>query len=279
MHAFMRNINTIEDSACFLSNILNISTNIGGFDQLAQKLLSAEQSFRSNFFKSTLVDKESRDPSYRDDKSRLLLNETIFNELTSLTFINNDEEICLGIGGLLPRKNLACNKQAIYIIGLPSSGKSTLAKYYSDIYSAVILDCDYAKRKLPEYKLTFGAGITHKESRRIVWGDSSHDNKSIFNHFINIGANIILTKIGNEKRDIIENTKLLFNAGYQINLILCKISRQTSTVRSFDRFLETGRYISLPMIFDWYADAPTAVFYEIAMRNKYFSQLNIINRE
>jgi hypothetical protein len=227
-----------------------------------------------------LKDLEIRDSNYKDSDSRFSLIKTIFNELISFPLFDDDEKICLGVGGFLPQNNLAFNKKAIYITGLPSSGKSTLAKHYSNMYSAAILDCDYAKRKLPEYKKSsFGAGITHLESRNIVWGNSAQDNKSIFNHFINIGANIILIKIGNEKHDIMENAKVLCNAGYEIDLLLCKINRQTSVIRTFKRFLETDRYISLPLIFDWYADMPTIVFNEIITENNYFSNFNINNND
>ena len=63
-------------------------------------------------------------------------------------------------------------KQAFVLIGLPASGKSSIAVDIADKYGALLLDSDLAKRKLPEYKVyPWGASLVNAESSLIVFGD------------------------------------------------------------------------------------------------------------
>jgi len=62
-------------------------------------------------------------------------------------------------------------------------------------------------------------------------------------------------------------------------LLLTKIDRKTSVKRTFERFLLTKRYVSLPMIFDWYANDPSLVYYELKNHSKLFSSYEAISYE
>lgn len=95
--------------------------------------------------------KDNRDFEYRDDKIRKRLRLQIINELCSMKCLNNDDEIKLGKGGALPLTKVRNEKKLFYVIGPPASGKSGVANDICDSYGGVMLDSDYAKRKLPEY--------------------------------------------------------------------------------------------------------------------------------
>ena len=49
--------------------------------------------------------------------------------------------------------------------------------------------------------------------------------------------------------------------------------------RSFERFLSTQRYVSLAMIFDWYANDPSLTYYKLKNYSKLFSSYELISFE
>jgi len=99
----------------------------------------------------TLNSTKYRDRDYKEDKKRWGLRNEIINELLEMNRPENDDDITLGSGGALPKSGLKTDKQAYILIGLPASGKSGVANKISENNNAIILDSDYAKRKLPEF--------------------------------------------------------------------------------------------------------------------------------
>ena len=55
--------------------------------------------------------------------------------------------------------------------------------------------------------------------------------------------------------------------GYAIFLILVELDRLKATRRAFKRFLNTGRYVPLSLIFDSYANDPTLTYLKIIKYN------------
>lgn len=171
---------------------------------------------------------------------------------------------------------------AFLVIGLPASGKSEVANILSDKYGAIILDSDYAKRKLPEYNSDYGTYIVHDESCLIVFGGNADfsGEESVLEYAIKNNLNIVIPRIGDKKEKICELAKWLKSNGYKNHLILVRLDREKATIRASKRFNNSGRYVSLPMIFDVYGNDPTIVFYDLQMEHcEYFSDYSMISSD
>lgn len=281
MYHYVRNLKSKEQVADFLKNIVEVDCSEQEFQKYVQLVYTYETEFRTAYNKQTLYDKSLRDPQHSEDLQREFLGKVILQDLLTLPVLDNEINISQGIGGSLPSSlKPREERQAYYIIGLPASGKSCIANILSIMYSACVIDIDIAARKFPEYPQIYGSCVTHSEANRIVFGTGrkGFDN-SLFNICINRGWNIVIPKIGN-KIEVINNltTKLLENK-YSIHLLLTKIDRKTSVKRSFERFLSTQRYVSLPMIFDWYANDPSLAYYELRNYGKFLSSYEAISFE
>lgn len=281
MYHYVRNLKSEEQIADFLKNIVEIDCSKQTFQKHVQLIYTYETEFRTAYNRQTLYDKSLRDPQHSEDSQRKLLGNVILQDLLTLPVLDNEINITQGMGGSLPASlKPREGRQAYYIIGLPASGKSCVANILSIIYSACVIDIDIAARKFPEYSQIYGPCVTHSEANRIVFGTGrkGYDN-SLFNICIDQGWNIVIPKIGN-KIDVINNmaNKLVEN-NYSIHLLLTQIDRKTSVKRSFERFLLTQRYISLPMIFDWYGNDPSLAYYELRNYSKLFSSYEAISFE
>jgi len=214
----------------------------------------------------TLSMKDMRDATYRDDKVRWELRKQIVNELYSKKRLTNDDRIELTKGGALPRSPLKSDRQAFILIGLPASGKSGIASLISDDYGALIVDSDFAKRKLPEYKShLYGASIVHEESSRITFGfqDPNVSNiKSVYELAIINGNNIIIPRIGQNPESVINlATVLKVEQNYKVHLVLVSLPKREATIRSIFRYAESKRYVPLGLIFDGYGNDPSHCYY------------------
>lgn len=206
--------------------------------------------------------------NYKTNLDRWCLRKKIVHELMHKIRIN-DDDISLGKGGALPKVEIKNNKQAIIVIGLPASGKSTISNKFAEKYGAIILDSDYAKRKLPEYKnYIVGATLVHEESDSIIFGfddtDIPSDFKSLFQICSDSGTNIIIPKIGHNHNSIAKLTGILKNNfDYQVHLVLVALDRRKSTIRAIERFKKSKRYVPLGLIFDAYSNEPTLSYYRL----------------
>ena len=109
---------------------------------------------------------------YRSLDSNRLAEDFIRNILNILNI--DDDKIKLGVGGCLPLPDghLNNDKQFYIVIGLPASGKSSISAKIADATGSAVLDSDFAKRKLPEFReKDNGASLVHKESQVIVMGN------------------------------------------------------------------------------------------------------------
>lgn len=118
---------------------------------------------------NTLVSTKYRDRDYVNDLDRWKLRRQIIHELFTWKRLDNDDDIRLGKGGALPDSGVKKERKAYILIGPPASGKSTVANRIAEKEGAIILDSDYAKRKLPEFEYECGATLVRDEKCRDVF--------------------------------------------------------------------------------------------------------------
>lgn len=229
---------------------------------IAKKIRDAESAVGQTKQDPTFSSTRNRVREYRDEADRDALRERILTELITLDRLDNDEDIRLGTGGAKP-KNIGPKEdsKAYFVIGLPASGKSTLVTKIADHLGSVILDSDFAKRKLPEFDNTLaGAQLVHKESSSIIWG-GVEQKPSLFGLCKENKLNVVVPTIGQDYRDLNERCDLFMSAGYQVHLTTTTLPREMATTRALERFLITGRYVPLGLIFDAYANDPLLNYY------------------
>lgn len=272
-----RKITSLEDAEIFLKDIVELECNSDSLTHYSQMFFECEQVFTKAYFRQTYDCYDYRDHKYLSQDARDLMAKRIYSDLLSYCIADYNQPVISRPEGGLPKSyKVTAERNAFYIIGLPTAGKTLLASYIADLYNAFTLDIDIVKRKLPEYKNIYGACVTHKESSYIMNGSGTH---SVLNHCIDNGWNIILPKIGNIESAIINTTQLLLSKDYKVHLILAEIDRKIAVKRTFTRFLSTGRYISLPLIFDLYGNEPNLNYYKLKNKKLYFSSYEIINCE
>ena len=226
---------------------------------------SANEDLGKVIDENTLESKNYRSEPYVEEDKREKLREQIKDELIHLERLDNDDNISLKNGGMLPKGGEALiERKAIIVIGLPASGKSTIAAKISDYYKAVLIDSDFAKRKIPEYYKTNGATLVHKESKQIT--------DSIIIEMIQYGVNIVLPIIGIDYEDVASMIKRLKRHHYSVKVILVELDRVKATQRALGRFLATNRYVPLTMILDVYSNNPSLTFYRL-LSNKSFNNI------
>lgn len=225
-----------------------------------------------NTAEQTLTRTNMRDEQYRSEEDRWKLRQQIIDELFTKARLENDEKIKLKKGGALPLSRVVSNKQAFIVIGLPASGKSRISSTIADEYGAVVIDSDFAKRKLPEFKNhCYGASIVHEESSQITFGftkNSSSDTKSLYELCLESDHNIVIPKIGQNPASIISLANALKQTnGYEVHLILVALSKRDATIRAIKRYAQTKRYVPLGLIFDGYGNDPSHCYYYIRCKH------------
>ncbi|MFL9594216.1 hypothetical protein ACKC5O_19695 [Aeromonas schubertii] len=78
---------------------------------------------------STLSDIKFRHPDYSSDDSRIKLRKEIVDELILKDRLPDDNNISLGVGGAKPSE-VKKNSEAVIVIGLPASGKSSISNKF-----------------------------------------------------------------------------------------------------------------------------------------------------
>lgn len=261
-----RQLNNFELVEHFLENALSYDIENDEKYEIVSKIVSTELNIE-NFDESliSINSKSYRFAKYRKDTHREKLHQEIVYELLSNQRLKSDEDITLGIGGAFPNSKLETLRNAYIVIGLPASGKSGISNKIADEFGAMILDSDYAKRKLPEFsKLPFGATLVHEESDKIIFGENNPEKfKSLFDYCREFGSNIVIPKIGSNIEGILELITVLKKSDYNVHLTLVELDRIKATERALNRFKETDRYVPLGLIFDTYSNNPTIAFYKI----------------
>lgn len=175
IHQYSRKLDNLDLIEHFLSAALNYENS--NDTRLLNKIKSGEAELKNyDDSSSTLKNTTHRDRKYVSNNDRWNLRKQIVQELISLTREDEDENITLGQGGAVPNSEIKKERKAIILIGLPASGKSSIADRLADEFGALILDSDYAKRKLPEFKDNpAGASLVHEESDVLTFGYPDND--------------------------------------------------------------------------------------------------------
>ncbi|WP_045463604.1 zeta toxin family protein [Caballeronia cordobensis] len=271
---FHRPLNTNRAIEVFLERCLDIygtefrthSGNTRPLAEIVQNIRDAEAAVLQVQDVPTLTHDDNRDMRYRNRASRDDLRTQILTELWTLDRLTNDEDISLGNGGAQPiGRTAALEKRAYIVTGLPASGKSTMVNKIADQLGAVVVDSDYAKRKLPEFKSDAGAQLVHAESAIITEGEDSGDRQevpSLLGLCRKQGTNVVMPKIGHSQKSLDELAGAFVKAGYEIHLTMVEVSRTEASMRALHRFCDTKRYVPLGLIFDTYANDPALTYYK-----------------
>lgn len=201
------------------------------------------------------------------DGEREQIRYQILDELINHTIPKNDDDITIGFGGCKPRNRIRKNRKAIILLGLPASGKSTVAQVMSDMQGAYIVDSDFAKRKFPELAFPNGANWTHEESDNIVM--SEYDG--LFAKCISEDANMVIPKIGAKADSIKRLYGILKQFDYDVSLGLVWLEPQKALERAIKRYSKSKRYIPILKITDEYGEKPLSVYHQL------LSELNFEN--
>ena len=265
-----RPLNNLELVEHFLQNALEYDIENDDNYDVVPDIVSTELNIEN--FDESLISKNSKSfrvLEYRKDNHRLSLQNKIVLELLANKRLESDDDISLGNGGAFPNSELCTNLDAYIIIGLPASGKSGISNHIADKYGCLILDSDYAKRKLPEFsKLPFGATLVHEESDYIIFGENKPNKfKSLFDYSRETNSNIVLPKIGSNYESILTLIDLLKSNNYKVHLTLIELDRIKATKRALHRFKTTKRYVPLSLIFDTYNNSPSVAFYKLITFN------------
>ncbi len=278
-----RQLNNFELVEHFLQNALEYDVEGEDNYEIVPEIVSTELNIEN--FDESLISKTSKSyrlREFRKDNHRTSLQKRIVLELLSEERLDSDEDIALGKGGAFPKTEVQNNSDAYIVIGLPASGKSGISNIIADEYGCLLLDSDYAKRKLPEFsKLPFGATLVHEESDYIIFGENKPNKfKSLFDYCIDLNSNIVLPKIGSNYESLLALVDLLEKNSYKVHLTLVELDRVKATRRALKRFESTKRYVPLSLIFDTYGNSPTISFYKLITLNKEkFKSFGIINTD
>ncbi|MDO8969034.1 zeta toxin family protein [Algoriphagus sp.] len=265
MHPFSRRLDDNDLIEHFLVRVLEYRPE--NLDDVIQSIKEGEfQIHHIPDVDSTLGSTKHRRRKFAKEEDRWNLRIQIVTELFSQKRPETDEEISLGNGGAFPITDPQFEKKAIVIIGLPASGKSGIANELADTIGAIILDSDFAKRKLPEFQDGVGgASLVHNESDVLVFGSDSEKIptgfKPLFQLAIESKMNLVIPKIGHKLNSVHQLGLSLKELGYETHLICVNLDRRKATIRAIGRFIESGRYVPIGLIFDGYANDPLNTYF------------------
>ena len=123
------------------------------------------------------------------------------------------------------------------VMGLPASGKSTMLK----TFEGIVCDTDLIKEQMHEY---YDGGIGNERCH----GASKVIFDRLLNELSDDGYKLAIPIIGKTKKSFDKIYDLLVSKGYKIVIKYIEFSKQEAINRSFKRFIEEGRYVSLSYI-------------------------------
>ena len=281
MDKYSRPLYFQETAELFLEMVLDIPSSDSNFKFYANRIVQEES---VPFGEKSTLNKKYRDSNWKDDENRLKLHKIIVDEMMNTKRLGNDDDVCLGAGGGLPVNcDIKAEKKAIYVMGLPASGKSSVCNKLCELYGAFLLDNDLVKRKLPEFNQTRGASLVHEEAAQITTIGKDGE-KSIMEECMNLDYNLCIPKIGSTTKTVINTMEVLKSKGYQTFILLVSLERQKATQRAFHRFLKSNRYVPLSLIFDGYANDPIMSYYRLRLYlerqdNQFFDEMAAVSSD
>lgn len=216
-------------------------------DRLAYKIVKAESSRFRGVSRGTQVDRRKRKAGYSSAAARRSLRQQIVAELLTQPRPKRDDEIELGEkgGGALPRlSSPKCGRFACVVLGAPASGKSSVSATIADETASVIIDADYAKRKLPEYENGLGADLVHVESAELVEGLGG-----LFEEVVEREYNLVHVLVGRDQKKVRQHIDDLTSLGYKVTLVGTVIEPRIAARRALERFDKDGRYVPLDYVY------------------------------
>ncbi|HEY9048350.1 MAG TPA: hypothetical protein VIN08_20725 [Ohtaekwangia sp.] len=138
-NSFARLLRDQEQVEQFLT--ISLGIDVDDYPDIAYHIINSEKGVMDGLENPTSTIRKFRDRNYATDEKRLTLRKRIVDELFTKRLLSNDDRISLGKGGGLPTK-VKRSRQAFILIGLPASGKSSVAKRIAEKYGAIILDTD-----------------------------------------------------------------------------------------------------------------------------------------
>lgn len=152
----------------------------------------------------------------------------------------------------LKGKNIRHDKRLDLIIGVPAAGKSSaLAEPISEMYSSRMIDSDEAKKRIPEYRDGYGAGLVHEESQKIT--------QRHFEESLSKGENLVYQRVGrdyNTMESIISQAK---KYGYSVYVHYNELEKNKALGRMLERYLTTGRFLQ-PELYEKYGKSISDTF-------------------
>ena len=130
------------------------------------------------------------------------------------------------------------NKKIIFYLGMPASGKSTLAKGDAKRLGAIILDADDVKahpNMADDFKDGIGANAVHIESKAI--------HAMIIDKALKNGDNIILPLVDSKGKATMQFLEIAKTAGYSTYIKFVEVSENVAQVRNIRRMVQTGRLV------------------------------------
>lgn len=268
----MRDLSYPQAAHSFLVQELGYPPEADGTIAAAQAIALAESSLpkAGSSAANTLNERKKRHKAVRTDVKRGQLHNVVIRELFHQPRLESDDDICLGPsgGGCRPAQ-LDFNKQAYLVIGPPAAGKSSICGPVADAENALIIDSDYAKRKLPEYS-TGGAGLVHEESQLIIEGDPENGHcDCLLDRALDQGANIVYPRVGRDLPDIMSTIDRIRASGYDVHLLVAHCSPREAALRAMHRFLSSPdrRYVPLGYIYDIVSQHPLVNYLQLRMQN------------
>lgn len=240
------NLRDVNETHLFLQHVIGIPDRTEQ-ERLAKKILEAEFKRQSGPTSGTLLDRHKRKHGFSSTAARAELRRQIVNELTTQKRPKRDEDLRLGPGGggALPRLGEPkCSRFACVVLGAPASGKSSISAMIADETSAVVIDADYAKRKLPEYDNGLGADLVHAESSALVEGPGG-----LFEWVAEREQNLVYVLVGRDQQKVQLHLADLKALGYDVHLVGTVVKPETAAKRALERFDRDGRYVPLDYIY------------------------------
>jgi predicted ABC-type ATPase len=232
----------------YLTKSLVENEHYGLFGYMSQKTLGPLMSGEEKSFKQP-VDPNKLPPDVVAD--RLAFAEAESKKIPDTSKIDTPERKALRkkIADDLYNKDIdkrKREKKVTLVLGLPASGKSSLAGPIVEADGALELDPDMVKERLPEYQNGLGAFATHEESSEVARGLMARALES--------GDNIVWPRVDSPDK-VIRDIKNLKSLGYSVHVKHLEVKPEVAERSAVDRFFKSGRYVS-PMVVREYGNRP-----------------------
>lgn len=265
----MANVSDVEDFLVLAAGYTPTEA-----EAMAQKVYNVEvlnrYELRRKDSDNTLRSEEHRVKRCKGPAARRELWKKAIEELAGMSFSNVESEMVLDGGKGCNPINPQNEKHAVFVIGPPASGKSTIAEKLAEHFGAFILDSDYAKVKLPEYNGGARASLVHEESDELIWGDKQFLKReklpSVRRIILSKGMNVIIPKIGKNPTQIWKLAQYFREAkGYTTSIVLISLGRKEATRRALQRFSDTGRFVPPSYVFDVVGHEPQLTYFRLRL--------------